>query len=172
MKTIILRFRDLVTPRGRTIAEHREIIDRLKYTWWGWWRYPYEIPPRDHLQEIARQCPIKVYLLDTGVLTDSFQLYPATLEDIAMAPTDIEIPSPNVAATPKYYNTLRLSVWFRFSEIDQMPLSKVSSLRLLSLPTWPKTNDTKISSFVDKEIRSQEDFRGSNVTLWYVEIEV
>ena len=36
-KTVILRFRDLVTENNVTIARHKDMIDKKGYVWWGWW---------------------------------------------------------------------------------------------------------------------------------------
>ena len=36
-KTVILRFRDLVTENNVTIDRHKDMIDKKGYVWWGWW---------------------------------------------------------------------------------------------------------------------------------------
>lgn len=54
--SIILRFRDLSTPAGTTtIAEHRDIIAKKGYVWWGWWNKQGEIVPESAFREILNE---------------------------------------------------------------------------------------------------------------------
>ena len=170
METIALRFRDLVTQQGGTVREHREIIRRRQFTWWGWWKRPYEALPHQFLLEFARRCPLTIYLLDTGGTAEGFHLYPARLEDIAMTPTGSDIPSPDVSATPNYYNTLRLAAWFKLSHIEPSPLKNVAAIRIIALPTWPQTGDPNATEYQGLEITSQERLRRIDVTLWQIDL--
>lgn len=167
--TVILRFRDLPTAPGDTIRLHREIIGRLGYTWWGWWRRSYEKIPHQLFLGMANRSPAEIFLFDTGDRAAGLKLYRATLEDIAVTPTSIDISSPDVSATPRYYNTTRYSAWFKLSHIDEKPVGDLT-VELLDLPTWPDGSSTDISSELGKRFSSQGDLRRLDVTLWHVAV--
>ena len=172
MQTVALRFRDLVTPQGRTLREHQELARRKKYTWWGWWRRPYERVPQQFLLAIAERCPVTIYLVDTGGSGQGFHLYPAMLEDIAVTPTGSDVPSPDVSATPTYYNSLRLAVWFKLTSIELSEIREPKLMKVVSLPTWPAPGDPDLSAYEGRLIESQEQLRRLDVTLWHIDIEV
>ncbi|EAN9503902.1 calcineurin phosphoesterase, partial [Salmonella enterica] len=70
-KTIILRFRDLVTPAGETITLHQDIIKSKGSVWWGWWAKADEQCPRefnDLKAQISENNPLEIYLFDSGQL--------------------------------------------------------------------------------------------------------
>ncbi len=46
-KTLILRFRDLITEDDGTINDHLNMIYNYGEVWWGWWMKQNETPPRD-----------------------------------------------------------------------------------------------------------------------------
>ena len=47
LKTVILRFRDLVTSENGTIEQHKALIDKYGYVWWTWWKKGGEKIPDD-----------------------------------------------------------------------------------------------------------------------------
>lgn len=55
-KTVILRFRDLVTENNVTIDRHKDMIDKKGYVWWGWWNKGNEKLPFEEF------CVLKVKL--------------------------------------------------------------------------------------------------------------
>jgi hypothetical protein len=171
MRTIALRFRDFVTGRGQTLSEHSALIDSKGYAWWGWWKKPYENLPTQFLLELISRAPLDIYLLDTGGTKEGFHFYRSRLEDIAVTPTGTDIPSPDVSATPTYYNTWRFPAWFKLTDLELEPIRKPVSLKLVSLPTWPSPNDPDISRQLGLDINSQEQLRRLDVTLWHIEIE-
>lgn len=68
-KTIILRFRDLVTEENDTIKQHQEIIQQHGSVWWAWWNKGTEttpVPEFSFLKGTAQTEPITVYLVDSG----------------------------------------------------------------------------------------------------------
>jgi hypothetical protein len=166
--TIILRFRDLVTAPGNTVREHSELIDLLGYTWWGWWRRPYEAVPYALFTELTENLPGTIFLLDTGGRDDSLQLYRATLADIAVTPSESDIASPDVSATPRYYNNARFAAWFKLTEISLTPDDTVKSVRVLGLPTWPKQAEADAGGTIGSDISMQKQLRNFDVTLWHI----
>lgn len=170
--TIILRFRDLTTLPGNTIREHREIIGEVGYTWWGWWRKAYEVVPDRLFWELKRLAPLDIFLFHSDGLGGGFHLYRASLQDISVSPTGTDIPSPNVTATPLYYNSMSYRAWFKLTNIDSAPTTSVRSILLTGLPTWPESSnsDPDPRLLIGKEIRTQEALQDFNVTLWLVKI--
>lgn len=168
--TVVLRFRDLITAPGRTIREHRALIDQTGATWWGWWRRPYEVVPTVFLTALSERCPIDIYLLDTGARDESFELFRATVDDIAVTPTGSDIGSPDVSRTPPYYNTAMYPVWFRMSALDLDP-ANVDLMVLYSLPTWPQGSDPDVAQVIGQPITTQRSLRRLDVTMWHVGIE-
>lgn len=166
MKTLVLRFRDLVTPNGGTIDEHRVIIQRFGSAWWGWWKRQYETTPSSLFRELAQllesteQTPI--FLLDAGQLV----LYEAALLEIRVSPGGTEgilTPDPNLS--PSYYHRGRYPVWFRLGSISEVKLDGLN-LKYSGFPSRPEV-DT-YSSFVGSRVPTVEHMRNIDVTLWEV----
>ena len=125
--TCILRFRDLITDDGGTIARHKEAICKnrckVKFVWWGWWKKQQEKPPKEFLDlaSIARKSGLIIYLMDSG----QKKLYSAVCHDIVVSDTEpIEAPD-SAKYTPKYYRTKRYFAWFKFSNITEIEASKI-----------------------------------------------
>ena len=80
--TMILRFRDLVTSENGTIEQHKAIIAKHGYVWWGWWNKDSEKVPDDFslLSTQAKESPISVFLVDSG----QNLLYRAACSDIGI----------------------------------------------------------------------------------------
>jgi hypothetical protein len=77
-KTALLRFRDHSSDID-TIQEHIKIIDKYKYTWWGWWKKQSEPDHRSDLEELkyhAKKEAITVGLFDRS--TDRYFFARAT----------------------------------------------------------------------------------------------
>jgi hypothetical protein len=45
--SLILRFRDLSTSPGETLARHQAIIEKNGHVWWGWWNKQGETVPEN-----------------------------------------------------------------------------------------------------------------------------
>lgn len=168
-RAIVLRFRDLITVPGRTILEHSALIERFGFCWWGWWRKPYEVVPHKLLIEVAEKKPL-MFLMDSGSTAGAFAFYRVELDSVAVTPTATDIPSPDVAATPRYYNAARFAVWFRFSAIARESDSTIGSVTVRDLPTWPNIAEPEMGGLTGTVYRSQVDLRRLDVTLWDVDV--
>ena len=140
-ETIILRFRDLVTPPGGTINEHRTIAARRSNVWWGWWKRQKEICPlsflRDlHQRAVADRDGIEAFVFDSG----TEQLYSARLHRIAVAPEGGVIATPDPTRTPSYYQLAEYAGWFLFSTFTEVTLES-ASLTLASFPTYAEVTE-------------------------------
>jgi hypothetical protein len=181
-KILMLKFRDLLTEDGETIAEHRSIIKSYKSVWWGAWiRKGIETPPRKFLAQILNtvdECyKAKVYLYDTS----RQKIYACEVSDIKVSPIKSGITSPEPEKTPEYYHRNRCPIWFKFISIDDVDFS---SLKLYydSAPTLLSENDSYQASrsnhieSIDKlsqdgSIRSLRDLTKLNVTMWVLQEE-
>src|SRR5258707_95551 len=116
VNTLILRFRDLVTSPGDTVARHQEIAKEKGHVWWGWWNKAGETVPDDVFRELSKSAKsangLSLLLLDSG----NARLYWAICREILWSNDHERIPSPG--ATPDYYKDQTYLTWFRFSEIS------------------------------------------------------
>jgi hypothetical protein len=115
--SIILRFRDLGTVPGATIAEHQKIIDARKFVWWGWWSRRSERIPESSFRAInarAEKGPLDIFLFDSG----QDGLHRAKLMRVEWDKELKLIDSPDPAATPGYYSNRPYYAWFKLTEIE------------------------------------------------------
>ena len=168
-KRVILRFRDLVTEPGGTIAEHRSILRSFGEVWWGWMMRPQEHVPRVDFCELRREIEkagfIDLFLFDTGS-KEHDALYRCELNGIAIAPKGTRIGSPEPEKTPEYYNRGRYPGWFRVKSIKEETFGNLS-LRFHSFPTNFR-DKALLDEIVDEPVQSLESLRHHDVTLWIV----
>src|SRR6266404_6138785 len=63
-KTVILRFRDLVTDQGETIKEHTRLLKQFGEVWWGWWaRQTEKTPDPERSPEYYHRAPCPAWFL-------------------------------------------------------------------------------------------------------------
>lgn len=163
-RTLVLRFRDLVTEPGGTILEHRRVLQDRDTVWWGWWMRQYEESPRAFLGEIrdqidAREEPV-ICLLDSG----KAQLFSAVVADLRVGPPGEALVSPDISRTPDYYQRGRYPVWFLLAKIEDDSLES-HNWRFAEFPTNPEKNQ----EHVGQQVTSLEQVRETDATLWVME---
>lgn len=144
-----LRFRDLVTDPGQTIANHQRIIDVNDYVWWGWWNKPKEKIPRNtfaHFRQLAASTELWLFLVDSG----SEKLYKALLESIVESQTEDVIACPDAAKTPGYYSTARYKAWFRLKKIEEIPPDEIRKWSYCEVEEF--LDDPAADRFQDKRV--------------------
>ncbi len=165
-RKIILRFRDLVTEAGGTIAEHQAMLQSQGEVWWGWWMRQHEAAPRqlfgELLEDIEQNGPIDSFLFNTG----TGHIYSCGIAGIRVAPTKAGIGSPDPERSPEYYNRGRYPAWFLLSSLAEVDFSELQ-LTLESLPTKRELELTH-SGLLNRHIKSLEELRTLDVTLWVV----
>lgn len=172
-KTMILRFRDLVTPPGGTIEAHREVLAGKGHVWWGWWSKAGERVPSDifgNLKGRARRGDgLDLLLFDSGRLL----LYRARCTDIYWDPAGEEQEAPDDGdATPDYYRTQANLAWFKLDEIPADPLGAPDAV--LRLNTYVKVDEfftsgsSRYTSFYGKKVVSREELRQQDRSIWFV----
>jgi hypothetical protein len=169
-RTVILRFRDLVTEPGGTIAEHRRILRQEGSVWWGWWMKQWENAPRGFLAEILEEIeatgPVQGYLFNTGLDL----LYSCDIADIRTGLDDahpISTPDPN--KTPDYYHRGRYPAWFLLTQVEDRSFESVH-LQYESFPTVVGGREMRkeIERYLKQDVTSLEQLRGRDVTMWVV----
>ena len=170
IETMILRFRDLSTNVGETIAFHQTMIKEHGYTWWGWWNKAGETIPHTAFQAfmstIDKKGHLDVFLFDTGTRT----LYPAKIDEIRWHQLFQEINSPDRDVTPDYYGDRKLKAWFKLTEIGDGTESE-TILHKWSYVEVDELFDSKKSifqSFDEKQVSSFEELKHQERTVWFV----
>lgn len=117
MQSIILRFRDLLAD---TIQEHRGVIEKIGYVWWGWWMKEEENGHQKELEllkSLLQKSSVTIGLFDRS----SHRFFLSLLTDIQFG--EKSFPTPEPSATPSYYKQANLVAWFKLKTIDG-PLSE------------------------------------------------
>jgi len=166
--TLILRFRDLVTSEGRTIVEHYDICKEGS-VWWGWWKKAGEKVPLDVFQALAKQASkggLTLFLVDSGRL----QLYQVKCTEIYWDLTGDKKISPDAKITPAYYNTLEYYAWFRFSEMNIIPIKEeeLHEFTYHQVDSFFEDNKSRYTMFYNKVVFSIEELKQQERTIWFV----
>ncbi|MCL4299777.1 MAG: hypothetical protein KJ077_28840 [Anaerolineae bacterium] len=168
MKTIILRFRDLVTEAGETIRIHRAIVNSFGEVWWGWWMRQYENIPYNLFQELAESIEkageLHGYCFNSGTT----ELYTVQIKQIAVAPGNGTISSPDPEKTPEYYHMARYPAWFLLRSIEDIHFSDVKFFYDLFL-VRPELQEGTLAGLMGQPVASLEQLRQIDVTLWVVQ---
>jgi hypothetical protein len=170
VKTIILRFRDLVTSSGQTIIEHNDIIKKKGFVWWGWWQKPFEQVPFEVFtalhKKIENEGSIEIVLFDTGEL----KLFKAACDKIEWSNKREKLKSPDSDSTPNYYRDQEYLAWFRFRSIDVKPLSdtELSKFAYIDVPAFFSSPEIDYSSFNNKVVASNLELKQQDRTIWFV----
>jgi hypothetical protein len=124
-KNVVLRFRDLVGEIGDTIDEHRKLIRKFSYVWWGWWHIPGEKIPRevfsDFQARIKKVGHICIFLADKG----TYRLYKAKLIGINLSSDENALECSEIDKVPEYYAFKKCLIWFCFSEMTDISSSEI-----------------------------------------------
>jgi hypothetical protein len=169
---VVLRFRDLITAPGETLARHRELCDRYGFTWWGWWNRVDEIVPYPTFTFMkymfVTRRTFSVFLFDTA----SDSLYEAKCNDIHFSPAKATVvPSPQPEATPEYYRNQQYLAWFKFSSIATSPIPEstlVDHLSYANVPAFAEAARKEDSRFADKTVASVREMRRQGRTLFFL----
>jgi 3',5'-cyclic AMP phosphodiesterase CpdA len=169
--SIILRFRDLSTPAGTTtVSEHKSIIAKRGYVWWGWWHKQGETVPeqafRNILGEIQRSKGYEIYLFDSG----KYKLYRARLVDIKWDNKLTPIATPEREATPNYYGDAHYLAWFKLDRIEDvdLPETELQNWSYVRTDEFFETKKSIFDAFYDKQLTSFTELRNQDRTIWFI----
>lgn len=165
-KTVILRFRDLVTENNATIAMHKDIISKNEYVWWGWWNKGNEKVPFDEFSILKGEIEERhkyFYLMDSG----QKKLYKAKCLDIKHSKSN-KIPSPETEYTPTYYNEQKYYAWFKFDEIEECNIDEVRNYTYVKVDSLFVEINSNYNKFYGKRVYSIDEMIQQNRTIWFV----
>ncbi len=165
-KTVILRFRDLVTENNVTIARHKDMIDKKGYVWWGWWNKGNEKLPFEEfcvLKGEIESKPKYFYLMDSG----QEKLYKAECLDIKCSGGD-KILSPELECTPNYYNEQKYYAWFKFDKIEECEADEVKNYTYVNVDSLFVENHSNYEKFYGKRVYNIKEMIQQNRTIWFV----
>ena len=161
---IVLRFRDLVTELGGTIAEHRRIMRHHGHAWWGWWRREAEYVPKAVMAALfvgrAKPSEVSIILFDSGTM----RLYGTRATRVVVSPTPAGIQSPEFEATPEYYVRGQYPLWFRLE--GDITLLPESVLHIIAAPTTNAESDFVPSDTASGRDVSLDELQVDRPTLW------
>ena len=160
---IVLRYRDLVTEMGGTIGEHRRVMRRRGFVWWGWWRRQAEHVPRQVLAKLfgsQMSGPVPVMLFDSGAL----EVYLSCAAQAVVAPSLVGMQTPQLDATPDYYVRGRYAVWYRL-ERDATAID-LSAISIVGRPTANAESDYVPHDSSGAELLTLEQLRDDRPTMW------
>lgn len=168
--TVILRFRDLVTPQGGSIASHQQIVDQHGYVWWGWWKrqteaYPGNLFSELHQRLVGGENPITAFVFDSG----SESLYRTQLQKLAVAPPGGTIATPNARKSPAYYQQGAYPAWFQFLSFQKCSFTDI----VISHHSFPTNSEMGQSAdCIGSRIVDPKSLRLMDVTLYVVNLDV
>lgn len=168
-ETLILRFRDLVTPAGHTLQKHSELCAQNGFVWWGWWNKSGEMVPPiiSSLKTAAKNTNgLEILLFDSG----NQRIYIAKCVDIEWDKEYLQTASPEPTKTPEYYKDQKYCLWFKFSEIqttatDSSVLHNYSYVEVNEFFTTKKSNYKR---FYGKRVSTCEELRQQDRSIWFV----
>lgn len=169
-ETVILRFRDLVTSKGKTVKEHQEVIEENGYCWWGWWNKGGEQVPEEAFNLLRGRAAgangLDLYLFDSGLN----QIYRAKCVGLTFEDDGQEIPSPNPEATPEYYVDNNYKAWFKFADLTGPGLDEkiFEQLTYVDVPEFFSGGENHYEIFSGKVVSSARELRNQDRTIWFV----
>lgn len=165
-KTIILRFRDLVTEEGETIKQHQAIINKHGYVWWAWWKKSGEKVPFDNFAALSaemKERDIIVFLVDSGLKF----VYKAVCKDLSFR-KEKKFISPEPEKTPGYYRNTGYFAWFKFTDIQECKPTELNNFSYIDCPELFIDTNVNYKKFENKRIHSIDELVQQNRTLWFI----
>src|SRR5215210_3840719 len=170
IKTLILRFRDLSTSPGDTIARHRATAKTSGSVWWGWWHKDGETIPDDAFRAIANAASVDagvdILLFDS----DRRQIFEANCVRVSWDNVHHPIyPREQPELVPEYYQGRPCLAWFRFVSISEpRPKSILQKHSYVDVPEFFTSGESGYRLFDGKRISSVEELRQQNRTIWFI----
>jgi predicted MPP superfamily phosphohydrolase len=169
---LILRFRDLATAPGETLARHRAIRHRKGYVWWGWWnKFGEQVPTElfTRLSTAARQSALDWHLFDSG----QNRLHRIKCQDIVWDPQERQrIPSPEQDATPDYYKTQRYFAWFKLTELPDEVVNDniLQQFAYEEVTEFFESGHSQFLPFYGKRVDAPLELQQQNRTIWFLRL--
>lgn len=165
----LFRFRDLIAS---TIDAHQTVIQEHGRCWWGWWKRPTEGNRDDVWKPLAASAmetaPVPVGLFDSG----SGRVYVARVSRVILPRTDpqalVTVPADEGKLVPEYYRSSPFSrAWMQFVEVSK-PIEFFGKYSFEEAPPIPDYRKEVLNRFRDKVIKTDQELRGMDTTIWRV----
>lgn len=120
MKTIALRFSDNIAPRGGTISEHKKIIDKFGYVWYG----KFGARVSEKIKTVILESNDKKILLIHSGKSNRYWFH---IEDICYE-------TPELITIPEYYRDMAKTIktWFKVTKIENAAKNVMSKCTIAS----------------------------------------
>ena len=120
MKGIALRFFEKFAPEDGTIAEHKKLLDKNGYVYYGKMGSPVS---DKNIDMLMKQDVVRLLLIHSG----KADRYWATVDEIVKQ-------RPPVDTFPSYYRDIadRFTTWFRITKIETAPKDIMSKCKVAS----------------------------------------
>lgn len=169
-ETLVLRFRDLATEPGETIARHHDICSREGRVWWGWWHKAREHVPAsvfEQINERAKDQGLAIYLFNAH----ERKVHRARLVKIHWKEDLEPFTSPYPWFTPGYYRGRRCKVWFELSDVEPevMAFDPLNELVQVSVPEFFRGDEPPEYARLDGvRLGNAQLLDEQNRTVWFV----
>lgn len=120
MKSIALRYSENFAPKDGTIMEHKKLIEKRGYVFWG--KLGSRVSEKNRELVLAEKNP-RILLIHSG----GTQRYWAQIEDIVFD-------TPGFSDFPEYYHALadKFKTWFKIVKIQDAPKNILSQCYVVS----------------------------------------
>lgn len=168
-ETLVLRFRDLATEPGETIAQHHGICAQHGRVLWGWWHKAREKVPRRVFEAMRTKAAAdepKIYLLNAA----ERKLYRARLSDVHFDESLEAIHTPDPALTPDYYQGRRCRAWFELRQLELAPVPFAPLAGLLQVAVadfFEGGVPPELAAYDGTVLHSPEHLDEQNRTVWF-----
>jgi 3',5'-cyclic AMP phosphodiesterase CpdA len=120
---LILRYSNFETD---TLAAHRAALKSNGSVYWGWWKKDHEEFPTELLRRLSDRAVGETIRIGLVARADA-EYAVATCSEVTFSDDGELIATPQESTTPDYYAAEKCAAWFRFDEIDDVPLEKWTS---------------------------------------------
>jgi hypothetical protein len=166
---ILFRYRNLLT--STTLDEHRKIINKYGYCWWGWWQRPAEDRQdqiwKDLQDKLKTVGQIRIGLFDSEPEREAVHF--ATLT--AVLPPDGDrapvLSEEDLEKVPPYYRDAPFSsAWMRLTTIDPEPTQFFGCYSFARAPPLNGITPLDRAHYTNKVIIDAAELRSMDTTIW------
>jgi len=160
-KLLTLRFKnpEIDGVLYNTIHEHKTIIEKYGYVWWGWWKKDDEDERIQEIDALNRKIASKKNIMIGICDIQTYCFYEANIEKIVQIDREGEkILSPETEKTPIYYNNRMVPAWFKIISFQKVSKDYFDN-------NFPETDDDQCSFFPNEEINFHKNIKPKIIPL-------
>jgi predicted MPP superfamily phosphohydrolase len=170
--TVLFRFRNLM---AETLFEHKKVIEKSGYCWWGWWKRPTEDARSDiwtYLkQATSERKVVTVGLFDSGTGT----VHRARIASVLPPTDDAALASPALeknerTKVPAYYRKSPFSrAWLKIVAIEDLETDFFMKHAYRDPPPLPGIASVVLEQLKGKLVVDAAELRAMDTTIWTVQ---